>query len=493
MTPRRRGGSPSKLVLAVIDGLKPAALELAMERGSAPALAALVERGVYRDDLVAEFPSLTPVCTASIATGVGPDGHFIPAMNWFLRAEGRYVEYGSSLQASRSFGIGRSLTDTIYNLNLAHLSRGVPTLFETLDDAGVRTAGTTFLIYRGRFRHEAAGESGLARLVTSTLFRHAVYGPRELFYADMFASRDTGCRSQLGLPGARDEHAGCVGAFLVGEDLFDFLLLSLPDNDSFSHRVGPARQVESIVTADRQLQKLLDAGGGVDSFLEDHAVIVLADHSHSSIHRRVPARAALDGLRILAPNDLRPEEAEIAFCPGWRSAMLYVLQPERAAELAGAAELAARRMEGIDLVLCLRGGEASVWSPRGELRFAPGDDLRDGRGEGWAVEGDLRALEGRTEDGRLASDEYPDALARIWSALHCENAGEVIVSPAPGWEFTDWGGVDHVGGGSHGSLHREDSLGCFICAGVGPAAGDDREVWTLRDVAPLVERHFGLG
>ena len=491
MTGRGPGRAP-KLVLAVVDGLKPAALDLAMRDGSAPAFSALVERGAYRNDLVAEFPSLTPVCTATIATGVGPERHFVPAMNWFLRAEGRYVEYGSSLQASRSVGFGYSLTDTIYNLNLAHMSREVPTVFETLDDAGVRTAGTTFLIYRGRYRHEAAGESALARFVTSTVFRHAVYGPRELFYADMFASRDTGCRSQLGLPGARDEHAGCVGEFMVREDLFDFLLLSLPDNDTFSHRAGPARQVESIATADRQLQKVMDAGGGPDAFLEEHAVIVLADHSHSDIERRVPARASLDGLRVLAPSDVRPEEAEVAFCPGWRSAMIYALQPDRFEELIDASERAARAMEGADLVLRMRGPEASVWSPRGQLRFAPDGDLADARGNRWSVEGDLAALQARVQDGRLVSEAYPDALARIWSALACENAGEVVISAAPGYEFTDWGGVDHVGGGSHGSLHCDDSLGSFICAGIGPGMGEERDLWTLRDVVPLVEAHFGL-
>ena len=73
-------------------------------------------------------------------------------------------------------------------------------MFERLDDAGVRTAGTTYLMYRGRHRHEVANETALTRLAT-TVFRHAVYGPKEFFYADLFASRRTGCRSQLGLPG----------------------------------------------------------------------------------------------------------------------------------------------------------------------------------------------------------------------------------------------------------------------------------------------------
>ena len=119
----------------MIDGLAPATLERGVADGRAPTLAALLDRGIYIDDCIAAFPSVTPVCAASIVTGVGPDEHRIPAMNWYLRSEERYVEYGSSFQATRAFGIGRSLTDTIYNMNMAHLSRATPTLFEPLDDA----------------------------------------------------------------------------------------------------------------------------------------------------------------------------------------------------------------------------------------------------------------------------------------------------------------------------------------------------------------------
>src|SRR2546429_6327208 len=132
-----------KLVLAVIDGLKPAMLERAVATGRAPVLRAIMERGAYVDDCVAAFPSVTPTCAATIATGAGPDEHHIPSMNWYSRAERRYVEYGSSFSASRRFGLTRQLTDTVYNMNGAHLSRGARTVFEGLGDAGYRTAGTT--------------------------------------------------------------------------------------------------------------------------------------------------------------------------------------------------------------------------------------------------------------------------------------------------------------------------------------------------------------
>ncbi len=127
--------TPPKLVLCVIDAMAPAMLERAVAAGAAPVLQELIERGRYMPDCVAAFPSVTPVCAASIVTGVAQDAHRIPAMNWFHREEDRYVEYGSSLRAAQRFGIARQLTDTVYNMNRAHLCAETPTVFESLDDA----------------------------------------------------------------------------------------------------------------------------------------------------------------------------------------------------------------------------------------------------------------------------------------------------------------------------------------------------------------------
>lgn len=491
MSTRRRR---KKVVLAVIDGLRPEMLEAAIDDGRAPALAHLRENGVYVDDCVAAFPSVTPVCTSSIMTGAGPAEHGVPGMNWYHRGEGRYVEYGSSFQASRACGLGRSLIDLIFNLNLAHLSRDTPTVYERLDDAGLRTAGTTFMITRGRHRHQPAeGESALARLVGSTLIRHGLWGPREFFYADLFATRKTGCRSsQLGMPGARDAHAGCVGAHLVEHDLFDFFLLSLPDNDSHSHRAGPEGQVVSAELADRQLERMMHAGGGPEAFLDDHLVIVLADHAHALVEDRIALRLALADARVLTPDDPRPEEAELAISPGQRFAMVYVLDEARRGELIDQVIAAVAAVDGVDLTIWREGTQAVVRSARGELRFAPGDEVADARGERWRVEGELATLRARVADGRFASDEYPDALGRVWSALGCANSGDVLLSAAPGFEFVDWGGSDHMGGGSHGSLHRSDSLGPLLWSGGGPASRNERPLWTLRDVMPMVTGHFGI-
>jgi hypothetical protein len=115
----------------------------------------------------------------------------------------------------------------------------------------------------------------------------------------------------------------------------------------------------------------------------------------------------------------------------------------------------------------------------------------DSRGLAWSVDGGLAAIDARIEGDRLLSAVYPDALARVWSALTCPTSGEVLLSAVPGYEFIDWGRQAHVGGGSHGSLHASDSLGALIMSGVPPPDPAPAQ-WAIRDVAPLIRGHFGL-
>jgi Type I phosphodiesterase / nucleotide pyrophosphatase len=471
----------------VIDGARPAMIEQAVADGRAPSLATLIEHGSYTGHAVATFPSVTPVCAATIATGLGPDRHRIPSMNWYHRAEGRYVEYGSSFRAALRFGLGRQLTDTIYNMNGAHLAPEALTVFERLDDAGLRTAGTTYLIYRGRHLHQPAHDSALARIAALALVRRPVMGPQELFYADIFSSRDTGCRSTLGMPGVRDRHAGCVGDYLVRHDLFDFLLLSLPDNDNHSHKLGPDSQVAAIAQADRQLARLFDAAGGTDRFLAEHAVIVVADHAHTLVERTVSLGSQFGGFDVRRPTDMRPlDSSQIAICPAQRAAMIYVFGPAMLERVIARAQ----RIDGVEHVIWREGDEAVVARGGSQLRFAPGDQVADLRGRRWALSGPLEVLDLQIHGGVAASDAFPDALARVWDAAACAPAGDVLLSAAAGVEFTDWGGAGHVGGGSHGSLSSGDSYAPLICCGLDGAL--TRTQWSIADVAALITRHFGL-
>jgi hypothetical protein len=499
---------PKKLVLTYVDSLRTDMLLRAVAEGRAPTLGALIERGVLIEDCVSSFPSVTPVACAEIATGAGAERHWISGMNWYHRLERRYVEYGSSLDATRAFGVFRALYDLVYNLNLAHLNPDAPTLFERLDDGGLQTACTPFLIYRGRHRHQVSLDGLLRRAVEATRlkFRHHTWGPAELFYGDLYASSEVPCKPSS-IPGSRDGYSACCAAELAKRDGFDFLLFSLPDNDAYSHRYGPEASVESIAKADHCFAKLVEAAGGLDAFLAEHALILLADHSQTAVDRGLPLAELLGReWTVLQPSESRPEAAQLAVSPTGRAAHVYLLPAEGGRADPEEVRRALGEIEGVDLV-CRLDGDWALVERRGEtIRFRPPrvkrvrgpfrtqnvSPVRDLRGGSWEVAGDLAVLEARVEDGLLLSDSYPDPLRRVWSALNAPQAGDFVLSLASGYEAVDWGGVSHAGGGSHGSLHAGDSLGPLLFVGCGPSDASTPRQWALCDVAPVVLDHFAL-
>src|SRR5690242_20803061 len=269
---------PRKLVLIVIDGMTPAAFERAIESGRAPAMAFLVEHGDYRK-ATSVFPSLTPVCLSSIATGAGPGVHHIPSLVWWDRHERRIVEYGSSFAALRAAGLSQSLLDPIFNMNARHLSPGAVTVYEALEDAGLVAAAVNITCYRGRHRY----------LPTLPGLQRAAYGPRRFFFYGLFESDRTGApfavRSRRG--GSVDAYASAVGRWLVTRDGFDFLAYYLSGYDFASHAAGPDGEAadRALEQADAAIGALLEAAGGPEEFLERYAVVLLSDHGQTPVGR----------------------------------------------------------------------------------------------------------------------------------------------------------------------------------------------------------------
>jgi Type I phosphodiesterase / nucleotide pyrophosphatase len=292
-----------------------------------------------------------------------------------------------------------------------------------------------------------------------------------------------------------------VSSYMVEHDLFDFLLLSLPDNDWYSHKYGPEAQLHSIAQADLQLARVFDAAGGVDEFLRDHAVIAMADHAQAPVANTIALQDALGELGVLGPSrqgGSGRDGPRIAVCPSQRAAMVYALHASERDAMRASVTARALAIEGIDHVMWLARdahdapSEGVICSPQhGELRFSPGGPLQDARGVRWSVEGSLEVLGAAVEDGLLLSDAYPDALARAWSALTCPTSGEVLLSAASEYEFLDWGRQAHVGGGSHGSLHASDSLGALVICGA-ELPREPPALWAIRDIAPLILAHFGV-
>jgi len=170
-----------KVVLAIVDGLTPTMLEGSLGTATAPWLTRLAEHGTYRR-AVSVFPSLTPVCLSSIATGAFPDIHEIPHLVWYHRAERRLVEYGSSFGAMRAAGARQAFRDTIVNMNASHLGRNAVTAFEAVEDAGLVPASVNITCYRGRTPHTSR----------VPIVKGPVLGPRRFFFYSLFDSDPTG-------------------------------------------------------------------------------------------------------------------------------------------------------------------------------------------------------------------------------------------------------------------------------------------------------------
>ncbi len=486
--------NPKKLCLVVVDGMRPASLHKAIAEGSAPNFARLMREGYETGECISAFPSLTPVATSMIVTGRGPHEHGIPSMNWYKRDERRYVDYGISFPAARRSGVITVLKDLVFRINQEHLSAKTPTFFETLERAGIHCACTTYMIYRGPKEHEFSGAGVAGALAGVTGMSRPGYGPTDLLYGDIFDSLGTECRSSYGVPGKRDQHTACAGVELVLAGRYEFMLLSFPDNDNFSHRNGPDEQHVSIAHADAQFQRVIDAAGGYRRFLDEHAVIVVSDHSHSTVHETLDLVDLLTAHEwdVLQPRrGRRAGSADIAVSPAARAGNIYVLDPaHRGGKLPLLVEDLSREAK-IEQVFWLEDGEACARLGEAELRFKPGSQYTDRRGRGWDVDGEKIVLDLFADGDEIHSEEYPDSLERVWSALNCPGSGDLIVTPELGYEFLDWGGVAHLGGGTHGSLHKADSAAQLIVTGTGEARREQR-AWSIGDVHHLVLEHFGL-
>jgi predicted AlkP superfamily pyrophosphatase or phosphodiesterase len=433
-----------KLILVVIDGLRADTFEEAVTPERTPWLARLAEAGEYRR-AISTFPSLTPVCLSSIATGAHPDVHHIPHLVWYSREEQRLVEYGSSFGAIRRAGITQSLRDSMVEMNARHLSRDAATIFETLEDAGLTTACVNFTCYRGRTRYRPSVPGIVA----------AVSGPKQFYFYSVYQSQDTGAplawRNRSA--GTIDAYATAVGRWLVTRDGFDFFVYYLSDYDYASHLHGPGGDaLDALERCDRGIGTLVEAAGGFDLFLERYGVLVCADHGQTPVREAV----ALEPLF---------SERELLVTASNRAGMVY-----RLGEDMPDPETLARRLDGVaavEVALWRDGDEAVARRDGAELRFSPG-------AEGFVTHGDAAIL------------DHPDALVRAWAALANPNAGELLLSAAEGVEFADLAGGSHAGGGSHGSLVTGDSEVPVLSVNAGPPPG------SITGIAPLVAQSFGV-
>jgi hypothetical protein len=259
-----------------------------------------------------------------------------------------------------------------------------------------------------------------------------VHGPKRFFFYSLYESDKTGApiawRNRAS--GSIDAYAATIGRWLVTRDGFDLLVFYLPDYDFASHALGPDSAHEALARSDASISALFEAAGGPEQFLERYAVVVCSDHGQTLVEQA--ARLSVDGALVTASN---------------RAAMIYGDDPRA---LAAALD----DDPSVDVAL-----------------FLDGDELVARR---------------RGDEDPALLDEYPDGRERAAAALRNPNAGEVLVSAAPGWEFVDLAGRHHVGGGSHGSLASSDSEVPMLTVGLGDPPA------SITEVKAVVLEHFGV-
>ena len=268
------------------------------------------------------------------------------------------------------------------------------------------------------------------------------------------------------------------------------MLFSLPDNDAWSHKNGPHAQVTSIAAADRQLERLMHAAGGPDAVSRavrgDRDLRPLAGPGRGAD----PARQGVRGVRRRDPErsafGRRRGRAE----PG----------PAVGDDLR-ARSRAARQRGGAVARRGAPSSRGSTWccgSPtptrtrppsaarRGELRFAPGGDLEDGRGASWSVEGDLATIRAEVQDGRLLCTEYPDALARAGRRCTARRGRRAAVGRPRATSSST--GAAPTTSAAAATVRCTAPIRSARCCGAAPARTLEsvREQWSLRDVAPMV-------
>jgi len=489
------------VLLVVIDALASRVVRPALDEGKLPNLRALAKAGRVDWDCTAIFPSITPAATAALVTGGYPAATGITGAYFYDLEEDRVHYYGDDTWAILRRGFSAFFQDFLVSLNRDQLR--AETAFQTVERAGKRAACLNYLWFRGDVLHRAR-VPWLLRLWPGIQRSKTVPGPSLLSLGDFVSDSLGGSGQRLKGPGGifrrygfADTATGAQLLLLAQEQAFpDFTVAYFPDNDFASHSDGPKEALGTVKNVDQVLGQLIDSYGGVDSLLESLAIVITGDHAQSDLplakqHTGIVLNDVLDDYAIVPAGKPWGHCDELMICPNMRAAQIYLRRGylnERTAIV--------RRLlddERVDQVIWREPNINGQWqffvqtSRHGKLRFwrcEAGESAIDEYGGRWNWEGDLASVDGRVgAENVLDFGDYPNALERIAAAFSDHDSGDIWVTSQLGYEFRL--DATHVHRkGSHGSLHKDDSLSPLIMAGV-PENLLPRQTPRSVDVAPL--------
>lgn len=469
-----------RVILIVIDALTGPLLQQEIENGRYPHFQQLQAAGDLREQCTSIFPSITHAALTSIATGKYPVDHGVVGSHWYDLDGEKVVYFSGSPEMVWKKGMGNFVREFLLELNHTYLQ--APTIFQQLERQGFETASINFPLYRGDVAHEVTLPT-LLKWIQGLPENATLKGPRHLILGDLLPSLQ-GIAVEASLSGLahwfgfRDENTIDLLLQLADRDKFaDFTLAYFPENDYRAHDSGPAEAHKHLFDLDALLGSLFEIYGGLDVFLEQFAIVIVGDHSQSETavdeaEEAINLEEVLHEYQLAEAGQPWCEDDEIMPCPNLRASQLYLKEatPTRIKAIADQL-LTEPRMDQVlyRAALTEEGDGYVVRSENGRLRFwrtAGGGRAHDRYGNAWQWEGDLEVVDGQMNEDMIHFPDYPNAFERIAGALDAATSGQIWSTAKLNHEIM----VPHIklytGGGSHASLHREDSQPPLLTAGI---------------------------
>lgn len=459
-----------KVIVLVVDSLMSHSVEQATRDEKYPAIRFLMKRGHYFPKVIASFPSMTVSDVSTILTGAYPEEHRIPGLVWIDVNRNNIVNYGNNLNQSLLIGPRVIARNALHELNQNHLSKNVRTVFEDLQDTGFTTGAINLLVYRGKTSHQLV--LPFYARPFSDVGTYKVQAPDTFVFGQLTTqSSGQGKRGMFNQLGLNDDFSTQSLLRLMKENqLPDFTMVYMPDNDSILHKHG-VDEMKGIEQLEQNLEKILNAYGSWDDTLRRVTFVVMGDggvtpilpainHPTIMLKNLFPKQAIYHWGRPIRPQD------DVGFAVNSRMAYVYLLSHRISQSQAVKQLLKEKR---IDLVAWSDGKNVSVTSPEDkhiQLQFCKGGSFKDPYGVTWDIHGTTNILDLKMKCNHVFSyGRYPDALHQLWSAMHAQDGNYLVVTAEKGYQFGDENAPLHNGGAQQASLLDQDVFAPLLING----------------------------
>lgn len=469
-------------ILFVVDALTHRVTGRRIEESRVPNISRLVSSGGSLSECTSIFPSITPAATCSIATGQYPRTHGIQGACWFDPDANDAAYFGDDLKLALQEGLQEYLIDFADRLNFERLRQ--PLIYDHLHEAGIDSTCVNYMWFRGPHVHSRTTPISL-KLISGGLDPE-VRGPKYLKLGDFVdglpidAGDVEGMKSGiLGRYGFHDATtAACMLALAESDNLTPFTIAYFPLNDDVAHKEGITSAASKCVERfDTFLGKFVDSIGGWDVVGDEYTFLIVGDHGQVEWSDDGPDVVRLDELledfKLADTAAGLQDDDELLVCPNMRASAVYSANPSAGQRDTVVDKLL--RHPGVDQVIYEesqpddRRSFTVATADRGRLRFAraksdstnPGSAASDDYGNRWSIDGELTPVGARIgADGNIIEGVYPNPLERI-EGVFASGSSPIWATAKPSAEFAIQESSIHHGG-SHGSLHRDDSDAALI-------------------------------